>query len=291
MKVLLTGGSGFIGKNLLENISSKFSLTAPSHSELDLLQGERVKNFLQNNYFDVVVHTAGFGGNRIQQNFAGVFEKNRRIFLNLAENQNLFGRMIFLGSGAEYGKQFPIVKVKESDFGKTKPEDQYGKAKYFASEYISQHENIVNLRCFGVFGKYEDYTTRFISNSICRALFGMPIVIRQNVVFDYLYIKDLAKIIEHFLEHKPKEKFYNCARGEGVELLDLAKMVSKQIGSVPIEVKNLGLGKEYTANASLLKNELGNFDFTSYEFAISEMLEYYKNNLDKIDKTKLNFDA
>lgn len=291
MKILLTGGSGFIGKNLLEQLSSKFNFIAPSHKELDFLDANKVADFLRENKFDIVIHAANFGGSRAQAGLPGVFEANKKMFLNLAENSKHFGRMIFLGSGAEYNKQNPIIKVKESDFGKVNPQDEYGQAKYFASEYIAKHANIVNFRLFGVFGKYEDYKIRFISNAICRALYGMPIIIRQNLLFDYVYVNDLARIIEYFIEHWPKEKFYNVGRGEPVELLSLAQMVKTAAGGSPeIIVKNPGLGKEYTCQNSLLMNELKDFKFVSYEQAISELYGFYKQYLASIKKADLGFD-
>ncbi len=57
----------------------------------------------------------------------------------------------------------------------------------------------MELRLFGVFGPHEDYAIRFISNAICKALFGLPITLRQNRTFSYLFIDDLGPIVERFL--------------------------------------------------------------------------------------------
>jgi GDP-L-fucose synthase len=199
--------------------------------------------------------------------------------------------MIFLGSGAEYGKQRAVVMAKEADFGKVLPVDEYGKAKVFATEYISNHEGFLNLRCFSIFGKYEDYKVRIVSNAICRALFGLPIVLNQNVKFDFLYVNDLVRLIEFFIVNESKEKVYNASSGNSVEILELAEMVKEAVGgNVEIKVKNPGLGKEYTCNAELLKKDLGNFEFTSNKKAIEEMVLWYKENLKNIKKEDLGFD-
>lgn len=280
-----------MGRNLLEKLSDAYHIQSPKHAELDITNATAVQEYLAKNNFDVVIHAANVGGARNQTHLTSVLETNKRMFLNLAENHNLFGRMIFLGSGAEYGKQEPIVMAKESDFGSRFPADEYGQAKYFASQYIQTHEKIVNLRCFGIFGKYEDYATRFISNAICRALAGLPIVVRQNVKFDFLYVDDLIKIIQAFIEHEPGQKFYNTGRGEAVELVHLAALVKEKTGTQKeVVVKAEGLGKEYTCDNSLLLKELGTFAFTPYEKAIEEMISYYKANLHNIDKKSLGFD-
>lgn len=290
MKILLTGGSGFIGKNLLEILSKdkELKIIAPLRQDLNLEDSKVVIEFLKKENFDVVLHSAGFGGSRSKANLEDVYKINKQIFLNIVQNQQFFKRMIVFGSGAEYGKHEPIISVKEEDFGKNKPLDEYGKAKYFISEYIKEHQNILNLRCFGVFGKYEDYSTRFISNIICMSLSGKPIVVRQNAVFDYIYVNDLARIVLHFLKNEPKEKFYNAGTGIKIQLLDLAKMV-KEITNNPyeIEVLNPGFGNEYTCNNQKLLNELGDFHFTSVRQAVEELVSWYKSNWHSIDKTFL----
>jgi nucleoside-diphosphate-sugar epimerase len=282
LSVFLSGGSGFIGRNLQELLGNNFNISAPSHRELDLTDSAMVKEYFKNRKFDVAIHAAASGSLRTERNAPDVYETSMAILKNLVENSGGFGRMILFGSGAEYGKQRPIVKVKESNFGQVQPLDEYGLAKYQASEYIAHQQNIVSLRCFGVFGPYEDYTTRFIANIICQSLAGYPITVRQNVIFDYIYIKDLARIISFFIQHKPREKFYNVGRGQGVELLSLAQTV-KSLTSNPHEINILqpGMGNEYTCDNSLLMQELGGFEFTPMEQAIQEMVDWYEANWDR----------
>jgi GDP-L-fucose synthase len=291
-KVFLTGSAGFIGRNIIDQLSQNFEILHPGHAELDLLNREAVSQFLKLNKFDVVIHAANVGGKRSDvPGKLDLFETNKQMFLNLAENKHYFGRMIFLGSGAEYGKQTAVVMAKEADFGKVLPVDEYGKAKVFASEYILNHEGFLNLRCFGIFGKYEDYKVRIVSNAICRALFGLPIVLNQNVKFDFLYVNDLVRIIEHFILNEPKERAYNASSGDPVEILELAEMVKEATGGITeIKVKNQGKGKEYTCNADLLKKSLGDFKFTPHKKAIEEMVIWYKENLHNVKKEDLGFD-
>ena len=57
-KVLLIGGSGFIGRNILEYFrdSDKYSIVAPSSKELNILDEDKVTKYLQDNYFDIVLN-------------------------------------------------------------------------------------------------------------------------------------------------------------------------------------------------------------------------------------------
>src|SRR3989344_579584 len=291
-KILLTGSTGFIGRNAAEELGPLYNVTAPSRQELDLLEARSVEEFFARSQFDVVVHMAGAGVSRAQLDDSDVFRQNTEMFLNLARNAHGFGRLINLGSGAEYDRSQNLIKVKESQFGQSPPKDNYGRAKYFISEQIEKHKNMMSLRCFGVFGKHEDYTTRFISNNICRALAGLPIIMGQNRVFDYIYVNNLVEIIAFFIGHEPKQQFYNAGQGQGVELMRLAELVKTATGcKLDIQIKRPGLGPEYSCNNSLLMGELVNFNFTPFETAIAEMVGWYKNNWQNIDVDKLNFDA
>jgi len=50
LNVLLTGGSGFIGRNILESfLAEKYNIVAPRHAELDLIDDDAVKHFFEKN--------------------------------------------------------------------------------------------------------------------------------------------------------------------------------------------------------------------------------------------------
>lgn len=278
-KFFLTGGGGFIGKNIIEQIGGKYEILAPSHQELDLLDGLAVQKFLSDNPVDVIIHAANVGGTRKDAGLKNVAETNLKMFLNLTWQLKPSQKMIFLGSGAEYDKRQDLKLVKEEDFGKSIPADEYGFAKYSCSKYIEGEENIINLRCFGIYGKYEDQTQRFISNAILDVLAQRPITINQNAWFDYLYVDDLVKIIDYFITHEGKYKFYNAANGQRVDLLTLAKIVEKVSGSKQgIVVSRDGLNKEYTADNSRLMAEIPDLRLTSLEDGIKSLYHYYLKN-------------
>jgi GDP-L-fucose synthase len=213
------------------------------------------------------------------------------MFFNLMRNDGLFGKMIQFGSGAEYDRAGLPARVREDYFDTRVPNDPYGFSKYICAKYIERAEGIVNLRLFGVFGKYEDYTVRFISNACCRVLKGLPIVIRQDVVFDYLYVDDLAKITAWFIEHEPRYKTYNICTGEGGPLTKFASVVAKASGRNPrIIVRQDGLAPEYTADNSLLLNEIGDYKFCDPQRSIGELYEWYASQEQGIDIGLLRFD-
>ncbi|MFA6328998.1 MAG: NAD-dependent epimerase/dehydratase family protein [Candidatus Micrarchaeia archaeon] len=111
-KILLTGGSGFIGRNIVELLGASCEISRPARAELDLLDSDAVGRFLKGGEFDVVVHCVGIGSTRRSKS-DGLFEKNFRMFMNVAHCSGSFGKMIQLGSGAEYDKSRPLVRLRE----------------------------------------------------------------------------------------------------------------------------------------------------------------------------------
>lgn len=291
-RLLLTGGSGFIGRNLLESpLARAHEIAAPRHGELDLLDEDAVAGFLRDGRFDAVIHSATKPGHRNAKEPGKVLYENTRMFFNLARNAGRFGKMLVIGSGAIYDMRHYRPKMKEDYFDAHVPADEHGLCKYVCGKYIEKADNITDLRVFGIYGKYEDYAIRFISNMICKALFGLPLTVKQNRRFDYIWVEDLAPVLEHFLETGGAHKAYNVTPDESVELLALARLVLKVSGKdLPIRVAQEGLGTEYSGDNSLLRSEMKGFSFTPYETAVRKLYAWYEGSKGSIDREALLLD-
>ena len=104
MKILVTGGSGFVGRNIIKFLGKDYDLYAPTCSQLDLTDEKSVKEYLQNKFFDVVIHCAIKGGRRTTPDTAFVLQDNLKMFFNLMNNKNRFDRLINFSSGADFDK-------------------------------------------------------------------------------------------------------------------------------------------------------------------------------------------
>jgi GDP-L-fucose synthase len=279
MKILITGTNGYIGRNLKEYFQDKrVDLYCPKRQELDLTDAQAVYEYLESKKFDVVIHCA--------VTLLSV-EQNLKMYFNLERCSRFFGKMLCLGSGAEYDIRHYIPKMKEEYFGTHIPSDIYGFSKYvIAKDIESRPRNIYNLRVFGIFGKYEDYRRRFISNNICRVLSGLNLSIKKNMYFDYLYVNDFSRIVEMFINKDPLKRTYNICTGKSIDLLTLAKIIEQVAArKIPIDIKEEGLGAEYTGDNTLFLQEFAGFDFTQPREAISQLYHWYK------DLSNIVFDA
>lgn len=288
-RILLTGGSGFIGRNLLESpLARKYEVLAPRHAELDLLDEDAVAGHLKNGRFDAVIHSATKPGHRNAKEPGKVLYENTRMFFNLARNARYFKKMLVIGSGAIYDMRHYQPKMAETCFDAHVPADEHGLCKYVCGKYIEKADNITDLRVFGIYGKYEDYAIRFISNMICKALFDLPLTMKQNRRFDYLWADDLAPVLDHFLSTDASHKAYNVTPDASIELLDLARKVLAIAGKeLPIKVAQPGMGLEYSGDNSLLKREIPGLKFTPAETAIKALYEWYAARKDSLNRESL----
>jgi GDP-L-fucose synthase len=283
--ILITGSKGFIGRNLVEVFSKKYAVLAPPRKELDFAKSDDVDKYFKKNRIEVIIHSAttSMHGKTYPPETC---ENNLRMFFNLQKNVTSSMKLINLGSGSEYPRSHWYKKMPEEYFDKYIPEDSHSYSKYLISKYIrdTNSENLICLRIFGIFGKYEDYRYKFISNAIVKSLLGMPIVINQNVIYDYLYITDLCRIIEHFVNHKTKGKIFNVTPTESIDLVTIANIINKISGNKnKIKVLHKGIGVEYSGDNKKLLSQMKDFQFTPYETAIADLYEYYrkiKNDLD-----------
>lgn len=292
LKLLITGGSGFIGRNLVESLGQSYDILAPSSAELNLMDAAAVRDYLGAHHFDVIVHAATTRSNRLMGAPADMLDRNCRMFFNLVRNDARFGKMIHFGSGAEYDRSGLPSRVREDYFDTLVPGDPYGFSKYICAKYIERSDRIWNLRLFGVFGKYEAWEVRFISNACCRVLKGLPITIRQDTKFDYLCVEDLADFTAWFIENDARAKAYNVCTGNGPSLTELARIVAEASCLNPdIIVKNQGLAPEYTADNSLLLKEVGGFCFRDLRNSIRDLYQWYDTHLEIIEESLLHFDG
>ena len=292
MKVLILGSNGFIGKNLYEYLQYflEYKLLCPTRKELDLLDEDAVLQYLKTNTPDVIINAAVCRNPLYFQNTSGTseLEQDIRMFYILEKYNRYYGKLLYFGSGAEFNKNNDIVDVAENDFIHNIPTTEYGLAKYIIGRSIDKSSSLYNLRIFGLFGKYENWKTTFISGCCCKALKKLPITIRQNVFFDYMYINDFCTIVKWFIDHTPKFHTYNVVTGKKIDLLTIANMI-KQVAKVdvPIYVCKLGLANEYTANNSRLIKEMGSIPFTDLKQSLTELFHYYQEMEAQIDLMSL----
>lgn len=285
-RILITGGSGFIGRNLKELLFGRYTIFAPSHRELDLLDFQQMERYIAEHQIDAAIHSAihvpMFNGAEQE------FHHDMWMFLNLEKVSRRLEKILYFGSGAEFDKRFDIRMITEDEFGRSIPVTEYGLAKYTMNKLARGSENIYNLRLFGIFGKYELWDIKFLSNLCCKAVFGLPLTVRKECWFDFLYIEDLTDIIVWFLENTPRFHDYNVCHGREYRLTELAELVRKVSGKdLPIELLSEERNLDYSADTGRLNREITDLRITPMEQALAQLYRYYEEHQGLIDQNIL----
>ena len=291
-KVLITGGDGFLAKSFAEKLVGDYEIISCNRTSLDLNDSVAVAKYLLEQQFDVVIHTATYDAapKDSPNDRNKVLENNLAMFFNLARCQDDFGKMLYFGSGAEFSRDNWQPEMSESFFDTFVPTDQYGFSKYVMTQYALTTNKIFNLRLFGVFGEYDDWRYRFISNICCHAISGMPVSVHNNARADFLFMDDLVRIVQWFITNKPKHQVYNVCSGTSFEYTEIANIVNEIANNnLDVVVNNKEIQKEYSGNNSLLVQELGEFKFTPIRQSLQLLYSWYKNNKHIIDVAKFHY--
>ncbi len=243
MKILLTGGSGMVGKNILEYSKDyKHEFLAPSSKELNLLSYNSVTNYLKKYKPDFIIHAAGKVGG-IQANMAEPvsflvdnIDMGRNIIM--AAKENNIKKLLNLSSSCMYPRDAEnplsenlILK------GELEPTNEgYAIAKVMSTrlcEYIMKEDDNKNYKTVipcNLYGKYDKFHPK---NSHM-----IPAVIR--------------KIYDAKLSNKEKIDIWGdgLARREFMYTEDLSDFIFyaiKKFDKMPQNI-NVGLGYDYSIN-------------------------------------------
>lgn len=270
MKILVTGGAGYIGsfmvKRLLErgdeivvadNLERGHKESIDNRATFlqgDLLDKSFVGNVFANNKFDGVIHFAGYisMGESVENPFI-YFQNNIFSSLNIMEEmvKTKTDNFIFSSTAGVYGNptKLPIPE----DHPKN-PENPYGESKLIVEKLMNWYQkthglNSVALRYFnasgaaldGSLGEQHDPETHIIPNIIKAILenksfklFGTDYKTKDGTcVRDYIHVLDLANAHTLALEKLSKDKgmfSYNVGTGSGYSNKEIIEAVKKVSG-------------------------------------------------------------
>ena len=224
MKILITGGNGYIAKSLFRALSSKYNVTSISRKDFDLTNRKSTNKWFEGKYFDVIIHTAVVGGSRLTPDTSEIFYQNLQMFYNLYYNKHCFNKFIHFGSGAELGT----------------PSNPYGLSKKIINDLTKYEHGFFNIRIFGAFDENE-LDTRFIKSNIKNYINHKPLIINQNKYMDFFYMKDLIKVINEYIIGNPYHslsKIIECSYRKKYTLLDIANFINT-LSDYKVPIKQL----------------------------------------------------
>jgi UDP-glucuronate 4-epimerase len=295
MKILITGGAGFIGSNLIErllelehevvcidnfddfypksikikNLESFNSNTNYSFIELNILDKKDLDTLFANNNFDVVIHLAAKSGVRPSLlNPEIYFQTNVLGTLNILETMKKFNvkKMIYASSSSVYGNNVKVPFSETDDVNN--PISPYAASKKAAELICHTFHHLYNfdifcLRFFTVYGPKQrpDLAIHKFTNAILNdkeiEMFGNGETSR-----DYTYIDDILDGIINSIE-----------KLKGFEIINLGE--SKQI-SLKTMIKTLEKSIKKQAKIKILSKQAGDVDITFADISKAKKILLYE---------------
>lgn len=253
MKILLTGGNGMVGRNILEHADSyNYSILSPSSTELDLLNKKNIDSYLNQENPDLIIHAAGRVGG-IQANIndpISFLYDNALMGLNLVNASYCKGINNFINLGSSC--MYPLNAknpLKESSLltGPFEPTNEgYAISKCIVAkfcEYITKSypqknfKTVIPCNLYGRFDSFEENKSHLIPAIISKIHIAMENEQNEVEIWgdgmvkrEFMYAGDFADFIFFSIKNIQKlPQYLNVGLGKDYSVLDYYNEVAKVI--------------------------------------------------------------
>ena len=251
--VVITGGTGFLGKALCKQFAdNEYKVIALSSKDYDLRSEDQTINMYETEKPDILIHLAAtVGGIGINKKHPGLFiEENLSMGLNVIKvgKEKKIEKLVMMGTVCSYPKHCP-VPFKEEELWNGYPEETnapYGIAKKVLMQLVqSYHQehgfNGLNLIPVNMYGPNDNFDTN--SSHVIPALILKFYNAMKNIKHDdvevwgsgnasreFLYIDDCAKAIKLAVLHHNEPHPINLGTGIEITIKDLALKIQDIMG-------------------------------------------------------------
>jgi nucleoside-diphosphate-sugar epimerase len=315
MKILVTGGSGFIGHNvvsilesqghdcyvidtetdygfiprpelqyLIENRNKKFKAKV---KKIDIRQSDFVSTILRTYKIDTVIHMASFPRQKVvEQNplLASDVMSSGLISLLEASRKNGVKKFVYISSSMVYGDFNTDVLEAHN----CQPQGQYGIMKLMGEKLVEDYYRLgafdyTIIRPSAVYGEW-DVEDRVVSKFMTKAMRGETLKVNgASEVLDFTYVEDTAMgIVLAATLDRANSQVYNITRSEQRQytLKDAAELAISIAGKGSLEIAERDLSFPKRGRLSIMKaqRDLGYAPKVNVEEGFRRYHEWYSQN-------------
>lgn len=250
MKVLLIGGSRFIGpyivKELIKNrhnitIFNRGQLQTKYHEKVKFVHGDRNTGFNIHEHFDVVIDTCSYVGSHVKK---------------VLDELN-FDFLVNVGTAASYKKthRFPLDETDE--LGSWPLFGTYNDGKVECEKVLKKsRKKFAIIRPVYILGQKELSREHFIFSKLKKKE-AIAIPGNGQAVIQFVFVQDVAKAIVKIAENRIAGAF-NCAGDEFITVQGLVEEMAKIAGVKPL--------MRFNANADMASFDKSEFPFANENF-------------------------
>lgn len=301
MKALITGSSGFVGKNLREELAANgyevigIDIASSKPKErIDLLNYAEVNDVICTHKPDAIFHLAGVSTiPQSWENPQGTIALNTIAAINIFEavrNNSLNTKILIVGSSVQYGNlgsRGELVSEAES----TVPTNPYAVSKNAQEEmamlYVKEYGLHINMtRSFNHAGagQREDFAIPSFAARIVRIEKGLQQSMKVGNLDsrrDFTHVKDVARAYRLIVEKGVNGEIYNVGSGETYNIGEiLHEMIGKATCEIKVEHDVARASKSempvLCCDNSKLKKDTGWEPVYTMSEIIDELLNYYR---------------
>lgn len=275
MSLLITGGTGYIGSKLVQQLKRKNKfIYSVGIKELNLLNYGNILNFLKKNNIKKVIHLGW-----CMENSNNAIYSNIESLINLIKSceEIKIENFIFISTNNVYGIKNNGNLFVEEEILNVDKNNKYGISKYIGEKLVSYtlQEKSCIVRIADVYGPNQNHGNLIkgiisnIENKENLKLYGEGK--RQR---DYIYIDDVIRGLEFIYENNLKG-IYNLGTGVGTSVKEIIDIVLK-ICQNRIDLDYIKVEKEDTSKVILNIGKLKKLGFscnTTVEEGLKKIIE------------------